>query len=121
MRSLLMILLLLLQIPGPHLEAHWQGNTLLVIASPGSIYLVGHDYGEQYIGQELVTLRAEGTDSRYDPTKYDTIELRDQNGNTTVLLPIPDKPPDQQQAFLPLVAKPKGTWIITLPFVAKPS
>lgn len=106
MRLLLLIVFLLQQIPGPHLTATWQGHTLLVIASPGSLYLVGRDYGEQYVGQELVTLRDQGIDDRHDPTNYNTIELRNQNGETIVSLPVPDKPPDQWLMILPLVAIP---------------
>jgi hypothetical protein len=105
MRTLLLFLLLF-QIPGPHLEAHWQGNTLLIIASPGSLYLVGEAYGEQYIGQELVTLRDRGIDARYNPTKYEAIELRNAHGETIVSLPVPDKPPEQWLMILPIVDKP---------------
>jgi hypothetical protein len=103
---LLLLALLQPQIPGPHLEAHWQGHTLLVIASPGSLYLVGEAYGEQYVGMEAVTLRDRGVDARYNPTNYDYLELRNANGETVVSLPVPDKPPEVWLVILPIVARP---------------
>lgn len=95
------------QIPGPYLTATWQRNTLVIVASPGSLYLVGGNRDDQYIGQEFVTLRASGTDAQYTPIGRTAIELRrPSDGGVIVSLPVPDKPPDVFTVILPLIDRP---------------
>ena len=94
-------------LPGPHLEATWRANTLVIIASPGSLYLVGGDREDQYIGQELVTLPAAGVDAQYTPIGRTAIELRrPDDGGVIVSLPVPDKPPPVYTVILPLIDRP---------------
>lgn len=100
-----LIMIGFLQLPEPTLLAEWHGNRLIVVASPGSLYLVGGGLQEQYIGQELVTLRAGNTDQQYTPIGRTAIELRNANGETIASLPVPDKPPE--------------TWIVILPIVVR--
>jgi hypothetical protein len=94
------------QLPEPTMLAEWQGNTLVVIASPGSLYLVGGDREDQYIGMEAVTLKASGVDAQYTPIGRKAIELRNNNGQVTQTLAIPEKPPDVFEQRLVLVVKP---------------
>lgn len=87
----LLLILALLQIPGPHLEARWTGNSLVVTASEGTVYLVGELYGEQPVGAGLIRLPAAGVDARYAPEHYERLELRDSSGLVVVSLPIPER------------------------------
>lgn len=101
-----LLILFLLQLPEPTLLAEWQGNTLVVIASPGSLYLTGGNRSDQYIGQELVTLKVSGVDGQYTPIGREAIELRNSNGQVTQTLAIPEKPPEVFEQRLVLIVRP---------------
>jgi hypothetical protein len=98
-----LLILVLLQLPEPTIVAEWQGNTLVVIASPGSLYLVGGGYPDTYVGMEAVTLRDRNIDTHYDPTRRDALVLKNSSGQAILTLPIPDKPPEQWIVILPIV------------------
>lgn len=109
MIRVLPILLLLLTpfaLPEPTLVATWETpHRLVIVASPGSLYLRGGHVADQYIGMEAVTLTDQGTDDAYNPTTRDAIVLKNQSGIEIAVLPIPLKP-KVYQVILPIVAIP---------------
>ena len=122
---LLILILLqeLLQLPEPTLLAEWQGDTLVIIASPGSLYLVGGSLEEQYIGQDHVTLPAYGVSNQYTPIGRTAIELRNSDGLVVAMLPVPplpQVPDDRRRVLLPIVVRPASpTWSLYFPLMAK--
>lgn len=89
------------QLPEPTLTLTWEGDTLIVAASPGSLFLVGGGRPDTYVGQELISLPAAGVDGAYTPAGRSRIELR-ANGAVVAWLPIPER----ERIILPVVVRP---------------
>ena len=100
-----LLILVLLQLPEPTLIAEWQGNTLVVAASPGSIYLLGGNRGDMYMGSEAVVMPAYGVDLNRTPINRTGLVLKNASGQVIASLPIPEKPPDVYTVILPLMVR----------------
>lgn len=106
MMRVLAVLFALLALPEPTLVATWETpHRLVIVASPGSLYLRGGHVADQYIGMEAITLSDQGIDDAYNPTTRDAIVLKNQSGIEVAILPIPLKP-KAYQVILPIVAIP---------------
>lgn len=102
---LLVLVLLGNPLPEPTLLAEWQGNTLIVAASPGSIYLVGGDRGDMYMGSEAVVMPAYGVDLNRTPINRTGLVLKNASGQVVASLPIPEKPPEVYTVILPIMVR----------------
>jgi hypothetical protein len=76
---------------GPHLEARWTGDSLVVTASEGTVYLVGGGRPDTYVGEGIIRLPASGVDAAYTPVGRAFLELRDVDGLVVVRFPIPER------------------------------
>lgn len=90
----------------PAITAVWQGDNLVVSATPGSLYLVGGGLADQFIdrqGATSVELPMGGVDQGFAPQLRDALVLKNTNGEVIATLPIPLKP-DRYKVILPIVA-----------------
>jgi len=90
------------QEPQAFIVAHWDGDTLIVQASPGSLSLVGGGRDPQYIGREFVTLPASGVSIAYAPQLREGIILKDASDQIIASIPIP--PYLSRTVYLPLIS-----------------
>lgn len=102
---MILLLIILGLLPEPTLLAEWQGNTLVVAASPGSIYLVGGNRGDMYMGSEAVVMPAYGVDLNRTPINRTGLVLKNASGQVVASLPIPEKPPEVYTVILPLMVR----------------
>lgn len=102
----LLWLLILLQ-GSPAIAAVWVGDSLIVSAPSGSMYLVGGNRGDAFItraADEPVALPAYGVDANITPLGRDAIIVKNQHGDVIVTIPIPEKPPRVWVVILPIIA-----------------
>ena len=102
-----------------YIAAHWDGDTLIVQASPGSLYLRGGFRDDQYVGQEFVTLPAYGVSDLVTPIGRDSLILKNTSNQVIAEIPIPiyrgkrvylpqvrtTGPPPVYRRYFPLMAK----------------
>lgn len=76
----------------PHLEARWAGDSLVVTASEGCLWLVGGGLPDRWVGcKPLTVLPAAGIDHKDTPVGRAFLELRDVDGLVVVRFPIPER------------------------------
>lgn len=85
---MIIVLLILELLQQPTIDMQWVGSTLIVTASPGSLYLIGGDRHDTYIGQGLVILPTKGIDHNRNPHTRTAIILKDNNGSIIAITPI---------------------------------
>jgi hypothetical protein len=100
-----LLILVLLQLPEPTLLAEWQGDYLLVTASAGSVYLVGGNRGDSYMGSGTIVMPAYGVDINRTPINRTGLILKNASGQVIASLPIPEKPPEVYTVILPLMVR----------------
>lgn len=106
MHWLYVTLLLAQFLQTPTITATWQGDTLIVSADPGSLYLVGGNRQDRFIDRSgpHVTLPAYGVDANVTPLDRTALVLKNTNGQVIATLPIPLKP-DRYQVIMPIVVR----------------